>query len=252
MNYRNIKFSDFYSEQRIMSANKILGSKIVKWILAFALYLFGATRKIAAESQGLSYDTFKSFTQRIEKEGFTAFLDKRYKKLNIQKPQLTNNIQAYYQDNFLIIHLGSENKYLEIPKNNMIQIKTILLSLYKSKLLNKQTVSKLLGYKPSYVQRVVNKLYEDDVMVLHDHRQGQKKDYVVTPETKAEIIQQFSANLVAGKKTSSSTLSQNLKDRCNIILPERTIRFHINKLGLAKIKHTLVEVIETIKKNSKK
>jgi hypothetical protein len=252
MNYQNIKFSDFYSKERIKSANKIIGTKIVKWILAFALYLFGATRQIAAESQGISYDTFKSFTQRIEKEGFAAFYDKRYKDSNKTQSQPIKNIQGYYQDDYLIIDLGNENKYLRIPNNNTVQIKTILLSFYKNNLLDKYTVSKLLRYKASYTQMITKRLFKEDAIVLHDQRQGQKKDYAVTSEIKAEIIKQYTANLAGGKKTSSNTLSQDLKERCNISLPDRTIRFHIEKLGLAKIKDSFLETIETVKKNSKK
>ena len=249
MNYQDIKLSNLYSKERIKLANKVIGDKIIKRILAFALYLFGATRQIAAESQGLSYDTFKSFTQRIETQGFTAFFDKRYKNINNIQSQPIKKIRVYYQDDYLIIDLANENMYLQIPKNNNIQIKTILLSLYKNKLLDKHTISRISGYKPSYLQKITKKLHEEDAGVLYDQRQGQKKDYVVTPEIKAEIIQQYTANIVTGKNTSSNSLSQALKQRCNINLSERTIRFHIQKLGLAKIKHSLIETINCIKKN---
>jgi transposase len=251
MNYQDIKFSEFYSNKRIKLANKIIGIKIVKWILAFALYLFGATRQAAAKSQGLSYNTFKSFTERIEKDGFSAFFDKRSKNINITKSKPIQAVKAYFQDDHFIIYLGMENRFLKIPTNNYIQIKTVLLSFYRNKLIDKHTVAELLGYSTSYIQKITRKLFEEDAGILLDQRQGQKKDYVVTPYMKSELIQQFTANVVLGKKTSSSAISQDLKKRCNITLVARTIRFHIEKLGLSKIKHSLIEIIEAVKKTPK-
>lgn len=251
MNCQDIKFSKHYSEKRISIANKVIGIKIVKWILSFTLYLYGASRQIAAESQNLSYDTFKSFTQRIEKEGLSAFFDKRYRATPTIKQKSITKAQAGFHDDYLIINLGITGTSLKIPANNSIQIKTILLSLYENNLLDKQIVSDLLGYSPIYIQRLNKKLQNNDVAIFIDKREGQKMDYVVTPEIKAEIIQQFVANTAACKKTSSQTLSEDLKERCNIDLPARTIRLHIKKLGLSKIKPTLPPLIELIKKTQK-
>ena len=251
MNCQDIKFSKFYSEKRIKLANKVIGIKIVKWILSFALYLCGASRQMAAEFQNLSYNTFKSFTQRIEKEGFLAFSDKRFKDSPTIERKSIPKTQAVFNNDYLIINLGMTDQSLKIPANNSIQIKTVLFSLYENNFLNKQIVSDLLGYSPIYTQRLNKKLHENDATIFIDERQGQKKDYVVTPEIKAEIIQQFAANSAAYKKTSSQTLSEDLKERCNIDLPARTIRLHIKKLGLSKIKLTLPGLIESLKKTQK-
>ena len=90
-----------------------------------------------------------------------------------------------------------------------------------------------------------------DRAVLLDDRQGQIQDYVFTPETKAEVIQQFSVNAAVKTKTSSKALAEDIKARCDLDLSPRTIRLHIEKLGLSKIRQTLPKLIETFKKNSK-
>jgi hypothetical protein len=248
MNYQDIKFSEFYSEKRITLANDVIGKKMIKWIIAFALYLCGASRKAAAESQNLSYDTFKSLTQRIEKEGLSAFFDKRFTATPTIKQKPILKAQAGFYDDYLIINLGITGLSLKIPAKNSIQIKTVLFSLYENNLLDKHIVSDLSGYSPLYTQRLNKKLQENDAAILIDNRQGQKTDYVVTPEIKAEIIQQYAANTATCKKTSSQALSADLKERCNIDLPARTIRLHIKKLGLSKIKQTLPGLIESLKK----
>jgi hypothetical protein len=65
------------------------------------------------------------------------------------------------------------------------------------------------------------------------------------------MIQQYIANLVSKKRTSSQVLSEDIKERCNLDLSSRTIRLHIDKLGLSKIKKTLPELIDSLKKTQK-
>jgi hypothetical protein len=95
------------------------------------------------------------------------------------------------------------------------------------------------------------KLANDDVdLVLVDKRQGQKGDYRVSSEKKAQIIQQFAARAVAGYSTSSEVLAEIVNEKSEISLSPRTIRWHINKLGLAGIKKTLPKLVDTLKKTS--
>jgi hypothetical protein len=65
------------------------------------------------------------------------------------------------------------------------------------------------------------------------------------------MIQQYIANLVNRQKTSSQALSEDLKQRCDLNLSPRTIRLHIEQLGLSKIKKTLPELIDSFKKTQK-
>ena len=62
--------------------------------------------------------------------------------------------------------------------------------------------------------RPSRKLASHDVVEsLVDKRQGQKQDYLVGPEQKAEIIQQLAARAITGKSTSSNVLAEVINDK---------------------------------------
>ncbi len=253
INCHSLSFSNHYAKRRIALANKVLGKKTVKNLIALALYILGASRKAIAELLDIPYDTFKSFTQRVEQDGITTLFDRRLKYLPVPEVKINpcKKIQARFQDGCLVIDLGAEYTPIKVPSKNVIQVRTILLTMVDNKILDKKTVAELLDYAPIYIQRLSRKLKAYDINVLLDDRQGQIHDYVFTPETKAEVIQQFSANAAVKKKTSSKELAKDINARCGLDLSPRTIRFHIEKLGLSKIRQTLPEIIKSFKKNSK-
>jgi hypothetical protein len=108
-----------------------------------------------------------------------------------------------------------------------------------------------LDYTPVHIQRLNQKLNNNDVGLFIDQRQGQQKNYIFKPEIQTEMLQQYIANLITGRSVSSQILSANLKERCDIELSSRTIRYHLNKSGLSKIKKTLPQFIESLKKTPK-
>jgi len=97
-------------------------------------------------------------------------------------------------------------------------------------------------------ETLAEKLQEEDILALIDKRQGQQKDYRFTPEIKAELIQQFILDIVSEGKTTGKQLSQRLQKRCQFILPERSIRYYVKKLGLKTIKRSLPELLTEVKK----
>ena len=250
----DLKFSDFYANKRINHANTILGKKLVKKIIAFALYLLGVSRRSIADKLDMPCDTIKSFTTRIEKEGVPALVDRRYKGVLI--PEYSSDhtppqqIEAYYQNDYLLIDFGNSQK-LHIPSKNRFQIQTILLTLLEDKQLSNLKVAELLGLSQDHVYKLRKNMLENDVPAFIDKRQGQQKEYVFNAEAKGEMIQQFVVNTVLGKKTTSEVLSQDINKRCNIKLSSRGIRSHLNKLGLHKIKKTLPNLIKEVKKTKK-
>ncbi len=76
----------------------------------------------------------------------------------------------------------------------------------------------------------------DVVEALVDKRQGQKQDYRVGPEKKAEIIKEFAARAVTGQSTSSEVLAEVINAGSEVALSPRTVRWHMEKLGLGGIK----------------
>ena len=99
-----------------------------------------------------------------------------------------------------------------------------------------------------HIPRLSQGLQKGDVHALIDKRQGQKRDYLFTPEIKAELVQQFAANAVTGKPISSRVISEQINERCNLKLPDRSIRLHMKKLGLPNIAKSLPALVETLKK----
>jgi len=252
----NLKFSTFYSNKRIALANKIIGEKTVKNIIALSFYLLGASRKAVAEFCDIYYDTFKSFTGRIEQEGLSALFDRRIKHLPLTEIKETNfqesqNILVDIKGDYIYINFKSGGNLFKIPSNNSMQVKTILLTLLDNKLISRQSVSEVLNYTPVHIQRLSLKLQNNDLSLFIDQRQGQQKNYICSPEIKTEMFQQFIANLATGRSVSSKTLSENLKERCDIDLSSRTIRYHLEKSGLSKTKKTLPELLGRLKKTSK-
>jgi len=253
---QNLHYSLYYSEQRIALASEVIGEKNVKKFFALACYLQGASRSSIAENFAIPYDTLKSLTDRFEHVGIAALLDRRQKyqapsKVKEKMSSETPKIQAYFQDDYLYINLEPNVNLAKIPSNKTMQIKATLLTLLDNKLLSSKTVSELLGYSAIHIQRLHQKLQNDDATLFSDQRKGQQKNYKCEPEILTEVIQQYIANLTSGRSVSSEKISEDLKERCNIDLPSRTIRHHLNKSGLSRIKKTLPDLLERLKKTSK-
>jgi hypothetical protein len=92
-------------------------------------------------------------------------------------------------------------------------------------------------------------LSADDITALIDKRKGQQQEYRFSPEVKAELIQQFVLDIVSSGKSSGKLLADHLQKRCELILSERSIRDHISKLGLSRIKKSLPDLLSALKKN---
>jgi repressor of nif and glnA expression len=85
-----------------------------------------------------------------------------------------------------------------------------------------------------------------------DQRKGQKEDFIVTSSVKAEMIQQFAVDVITSGRTSSIAISEKLKERCGINVPDRTVRHHMSRLGLRSIKRSLPQLVAAVKKTSNK
>ena len=127
----------------------------------------------------------------------------------------------------------------------------MLLSLLQADLLSVYTVSSVLGITAAHCRELSDKLLNNDLTeVLVDKRKGQKKDFRVDQSIKAELIKHFVARAVTGYSTSSYVLTELINDTEKTNISSRTIRWHMNKLGLMKIKKTLPELVKTLKKQS--
>lgn len=193
MDCRELEFDPQKSDERIKRALRVFNPKVFFKILAFALYMFGAKRKI----------------------------------------------------------IGSKTGNLRIPAAHKIQVRAVLLSLLNSGLLSTDETALVLGISAARCRELARKLACDDIgESLIDKRMGQLQDFRVGPTQKAEIIRQFAARTVSGHSTSSEVLTELIKEQTQTELSPRTVRWHMNKLGLTSIKKLLPELVDALKKSS--
>lgn len=244
----DLNYSDIHRNNRLAQAREILGTMFVNRIIAFALFLLGVNRKEIAKYLEMPLDTMLSFFTRITKYGSSGFLDRRTKPQR-QSDIKHNTLTCSIKEKQLEFHFGSTSKIIKIPKDNVLQYKTILLTFLDNGLINRKEVAKALNYSNGNTDKLLHKIRTEDISCLIDKRQGQQKDYVFTPEIKSELILQFAANAATGKSTSSSVLADGLKQRTSLQLSHRSIRYHIAGLGL-KGKSEVLQKLIGFKKNS--
>jgi hypothetical protein len=250
---QNIIFNQKISNERISKFSCILGQKIVVRIIAFALFLLGVNKKIISELCNIPFFTLKSFFRSISTQGINAFKDGR-KNERKEISKIISNQSIVYEiisGNKKLKIFNDKGIKINISDTNNYQLKLFIITLYQNKIIALQEAAKFLSISKSYVIKLSNKIRTNDATVLLDQRKGQKEDYIITREKKAEIIQQFAVNIAAGNKTSGNQLAKDLKERCSISLSDRTIRYHISKLGLSMIRKSFPKLIQNIKKNSK-
>lgn len=246
-----LTFADVHSKKRVEKATLVMGEAIVNKIIGFALFLLGANRKEIAQYLGIPIGTFLSFLTRTDRIGLAAFSDQR-KSSSVQvqpaEKQIPIKISLTTTDQGIYIQLSPTIKLVNIPRTNLVQSKVVLLTFVNSGLLSYKEIAPILGISERHARELNVRMYETDVSALIDKRKGQTKDYQITSEIKAELIQQFAANIVSGNSVSSRALSEDLKERCDFDLSDRTIRLHMQNLGLQGIKETLPNLIFEIKK----
>ena len=166
----------------------------------------------------------------------SKFLDQPDKPVKRKDIQINEHQESY---KFSINELD-----ISIPKKNKHQLKALLLTFAENGLISKTYAGKLLDISSSHVGHLINRMSKNDLLCLIDKRRGQQQDYIFTNEIKSELILQLASNAILGKSTSGSTLANDLKERAQLDLSDRSIRMYISKLGLKGIDEKLRLMIE--------
>ena len=209
----------------------------------------GAKRDDIAAALSMPLGTFLSLLNRIRAIGLPAFEDRRTKTSAFKPPadsQPFNPIMTRETEN-VVIDFGDQ-RIIRIPSANITQLKTFLLTLLENDLLTSAEVAQALGYSADHTIRLAHRLYQQDATCLQDKRRGQLVDYRMTPEVKAELIQQFVLNIVSEGHTSGRQIAAELDQRCQVQVSERTVRQHLINLGLPSIKNSLPKLLLAVKK----
>lgn len=250
---QNIEFSRSLSQDRMKRAVQTLTEPVVRRFLCYSLYILGVNRKAVGQALGVPPDTAKSIIKTVEKKGLPAFEDRRHRTSVFLPPAPVPlaPVKLSVDKNYVVVDFGAEDRLLRIPRQNELQVRTVLLSLSNSGILSHQQVANVIGLTPAYTSTLARELDIEDVPSLIDKREGQKSDYRITPEVKAELVQQFAIDVIARAKTSGKAISSELRKRCQLTIPPRTVRYHIARMGLSKIKQSLPKLVDAVKKNSK-
>ena len=249
INYQTIPFSQKLQQQRMTQAQNILGSRVIKHIICFVLYLFGVDRKSISDLLRTPPGTIRSVIRGILHDGLPALEDRRRSSSTfLPLPEKSLNVTVRMEEQSVIIDFGAAGE-LTIPRQNNLQIKVILLTLLDNNIITTREVAAVLGFSTVHTLNLAHQLHTDDVAALIDKRKGQQQEYRFTPEVKAELIQQFVLDIVSSGKSSGKLLAKHLQERNELTLSERSIRDHINKMGLSKIKKSLPHFLGALKKN---
>lgn len=247
----NMDFSIKSSQKRILYSNEILGTDITKRILCFSLYLLGASRASISSSLQTSADTIKSLIKRIYLNGLLALEDRRYRykgTISTSSKQKKETFCISIEGDYVKITLGLHEQCISIPTENRIQLKILLLTLLNAGLVATQDVSQVLGYSENHVRFLNKKLHDEGIDGLIDKRQGQQQHYRFTSDVKSQLILQFILDVATEGKTSGKLLSEHIKERSELDLSARSIRHHVKRLGLAKIKREVLVCLSNLKK----
>ena len=108
MDCRNIAFVPQKSTERFNKALRVFDPKVLFRILAFALHIFGAKRKIIAELVDMPEESVKTTIRVVSRDGYPAFLDRR-KSEKISTPEAfshKNNIHVRMDGDFVVVDLN--------------------------------------------------------------------------------------------------------------------------------------------------
>jgi transposase len=250
---QNLAFSPSLAQDRMQRAQQSLGKNIVQRLLCFALYLLGVNRRAIGHVLGLPAETAKSIIKAVSKNGLPALEDRRCRSSVLQSPWPHAHIvpiSVHTDQELVIVEFGIEDRRLEIPRQNGLQVKVILLSMLNSGLISQRQVADVIGLTPAYTATLARQLDNEGLSALIDKRQGQKSDYRITPEVKAELVQQFAVDIISRGKTSGEAISRELQERCCITIPARSVRYHLGRMGLPKLKSSLPQLVAAVKKSS--
>lgn len=247
---QNLVYSTRLAENRMAQGLMSFGSGVLQRLLCYSLYLLGVNRKTIGQALNIPSETAKSIIKTINRDGLAAFEDRR-RQFSAFIPQASlqpQPITLREEEGHLLVDFGMSGRVLRLNREDPLQMKTILLTMLNSGLLEKRQVAEAIKVTPSHTASLARRLDEQGALSVVDQRQGQKQDYRVPRQVKAELIQQFALDVIASGRTSGSAISAELKERCNITIPARTVRHHLARMGLGKIKGSLPQLVSAVKK----
>lgn len=254
MDCQGLMFSPSHSHKRIKKALLILPELVLKKMLFFSLYLLGARIGEIASLVGMPEESGRTVIKRISKGGLPALSDRRHSskayEYQLPQPAIQNQqVSVITEGESCLITLFDPERQILIRRKHRVHLRSVILTLLQSGLISAQMASRALGITVAHCRDLSEKLLNEDVAeVLLDKRKGQTNDLLVDPQVKAELVQQFAARSIAGYSVSGKALAKAVNDNLQTDISDRTVRWHMNKLGLMDIKKSLPNLVKSLKK----
>jgi len=246
----SLKWSPELGAKRQEAAAAVLGKEAVDRIVGYALFLLGANREATAGQVGIPANTFLSFLTRMGGIGLDGLRDRRERPAAAAAPEPPHFELARREDGSTALRFLPGGQELSVPAGHASQERVVLLSFAACGLLDAGQVSGHLGLSLSHVRGLLRKLAAGDAADVLDKRPGRRRDYRMTDALKGEMVMQWAANAAVGKACSSPAVAADMRVRCGVELPGRTLRHHLGKLGLSRRGKELSALIARAKKNS--
>lgn len=253
MHCQGLSFDPKLSASRIEKAEVVFGKKVLINILCFCLYLLGVKRVMIATALGLPENTMRAKIRTFLKDGFHSLGDRRQKNLvqHSEKEQkrdsTVSEVEIKQTTEEIVIAIGQTSVVL--PRKNNLQARVVLLTLVDSNLVTKAEASDILKLSTAHIGFLCKELKDKDIHCLIDKRKGLQEDYKFTPDVKAELIKEFAVSCLTGASASGKAIGEKMDTTFKASFSERSVRFHMRKLGLSGIKKTLPEKYEMEKKS---
>lgn len=222
-------------QKRLAKAAEALGQDVLVRLIVFVLYILGFQRSYLADLFGYEVSGIKTLVDRVLDNKIEGFFDHRRFQPAEKQPVSITRVGDFQEIRVL-------EKIILVPDGDLLAKKIITVTLAEADMLSNREAADILGYTPQAFGRLRERYRQHGSTGLIDQRQGQKMDYKVTSEVKAELIYQICANAAEGKPFTSHDIWNAL----NEIFPEkgispRTIRYYLNKLGVSLIMDRLVK-----------
>ena len=203
INCQDLAFSDRLSRDRLDQASEAFGADVIRRLLCFALYLLGLNRNEIGESLYLPAETVKSIIKTLMRDGLGALQDRRRKAPTFvpQPCRKLPPVRLKHEGQSMVVDFGAQDRQLKLSRHDPLQLRIVLLSMLNCGLLTNHQVAETVDLTPPHTKALAQRLSHHGAVSMVDRRQGQKQDYRLPAEIKAELIQQFAVDVITGAKT---------------------------------------------------
>ena len=255
LNFQKFSQSDTKSQSRLAAAESALGKRTVERIFAFSSYLLGAQLDDIAGVFNYTVPGLNSFIKRLYNQGPEAFsrtqgpahaLPAHLPELGAVAPlPVAKALEVEIGDNVINLKLKVPTT-IQIPFEPTQQSDQVfVLKCQSAGLLSIQQAAASLNKTPNQIQHMRLKMKtEEGADLFTDQRRGQVKPYKFTEQVHSELLYYLFEDLLEFRSISSIRIHEKLEQALALGISDRTVRAHLDALGLRDIKERLLQLVK--------